>query len=232
MSGGRALPPSRSRLVEALCLRLLQEYPGPRRPTANQPRQVSRRRLILAAYDRVRGRLHNSRALLEGTGIQLYPLNESTLGKWFKDRTRLDEVRTLLQGRDLPAERPLAAGHLPAAATRPVTPPPRQHPAVQLPEPADTVGEASALADPGLVGERDTLPPTGRQVVLRTAREQELRLGLGCDGLHLPERFIVDETRPTPPEEQHLSSSQATCNKIGVRLAGATASHPIGVSTG
>ncbi|XP_037089522.1 uncharacterized protein LOC119109876 [Pollicipes pollicipes] len=82
MSGGRALPPSRSRLVEALCLRLLQEYPGPRRPTANQPRQVSRRRLILAAYDRVRGRLHNSRALLEGTGIQLYPLNESTLGKW------------------------------------------------------------------------------------------------------------------------------------------------------
>ncbi|XP_037089527.1 uncharacterized protein LOC119109880 [Pollicipes pollicipes] len=122
---------------------LTNEYPGRRRPTANQPRQVSRRRLILAAYDRVRGRLHNSRALLEGTGIQLYPLNESTLGKWFKDRTRLDEVRTLLQGRDLPAEQPFAAEHLPAAATRPVTPRPRQHPAVQLPEPADTVGETS-----------------------------------------------------------------------------------------
>ena len=44
----------------------------------------------------------NSDQLLEGTDLVLFNINEATLTKWYKDTTHLDEVRQLLQGKNLP----------------------------------------------------------------------------------------------------------------------------------
>ena len=76
------MSPSKSRVVEALCFLLLAEkHPTPKRVRHVGQRQVftSRWRFILNEYNSIRSRLVNSQALLEGTNLVLYPINETTL---------------------------------------------------------------------------------------------------------------------------------------------------------
>ena len=87
MSGGApASSPSKSRVVEAVCIRLCDAITQPladSRPDGTT-RYVSRWRQVLDAYNRVRARLFNSLELLEGTDLALFAINEATLLRWFK----------------------------------------------------------------------------------------------------------------------------------------------------
>ena len=47
------------------------------------------------------------------TGLTLFNINETTLIRWFKDISRVQEVRTLLQGLDLATVQPCTAQTLP-----------------------------------------------------------------------------------------------------------------------
>jgi hypothetical protein len=79
---------------------------------------------------------------LERTGLTLYHINETTLIRWYKDTSRVSEVRILLQGLNLPTVQPYTAEKLPEVNTQskePLEPPP--HPRV-FPEVEDTSGEA------------------------------------------------------------------------------------------
>lgn len=103
---------------------------------------TSRWSLILRAYNQVRARLLNSEALLEGTNLQLFTINEATLTRWYKDTMRRDEIKILLQGLSLRQEPPCTSDSLPPPAELPSTPsPPPSQPFI-FAEPEDTVGQA------------------------------------------------------------------------------------------
>lgn len=75
------MSPSKSRVVEALCLLLTEKHTVPKRVRRVGQRQVftSRWRIVLNEYNSIRSRLVNSQSLLEGTNLVLYPINETTL---------------------------------------------------------------------------------------------------------------------------------------------------------
>ena len=84
----------------------------------------------------------NSPSLLERTGLTLYNINESTLVGWYKNTSRVQEVRTLLQGLDLPSVEACTAESLPQPEFQPTEP---QEPPISphvFPEVEDTSGEA------------------------------------------------------------------------------------------
>ena len=139
--GSPASAPNNSRLVEVICIRLCELHATAKREVASNGRvyYTSRWRLILAHYNRIRARLLNSRALLTGTDLSLFPLNEVTLKRWFKNAARRNEITLLLQGRQLPEVAESTAKTLPArepphSAVLP------QHPVIIV-EAEDTTGE-------------------------------------------------------------------------------------------
>ena len=81
-AGAPALSPSRSRLVEAICLSLLERHPTSLPRGADRPRYVSRWRQVVQAYGGLRTRVMWCRELMEQTGLQLFPINETTLMMW------------------------------------------------------------------------------------------------------------------------------------------------------
>ena len=141
--------PSRSRIVEAICIRLCTLITQPRRGVGVRSRILSRFRAVLLRYNTIRARLHNSQALLEGTDLTLFTLNEKTLVLWYKNASRRDEVRTLMRGASLQHEsRHIAADTLPTALPRPTSqqlPPSEPH---VFPQPEDTTGKAR-VRNPG-----------------------------------------------------------------------------------
>ena len=90
----------------------------------------------------VRARLFNCQALLSNTGITLFNVNETSVSLWFKNKTRREEILTLIQGRSLPGRLTLAKEALP---------PLRETPSdlqgnvelMLLPEPEDRAGLAT-----------------------------------------------------------------------------------------
>ena len=114
-AGSPALPPSRSRIVEAIIIHLLDKFPSSKTARASDGRNItfSRWRLILAAYMKIRARLLNSHDLLSSTGLTLFNLNEAQISLWFKNKTRREEVTMLLQGRALPGGVAIATTPLP-----------------------------------------------------------------------------------------------------------------------
>jgi hypothetical protein len=143
-AGSPASSPSKSRLAEAICLRLCDIITQPTKSKLPSGRQVytSRWKAVLSEYNNIRVRLLNSEALLERTCLTLFHINETTLIKWYKDTSRVSEVRTLLQGLKLPTVQPCTAEKLPEVNTQPKEPPePPPHPHVS-PEVEDTSGEA------------------------------------------------------------------------------------------
>ena len=79
VSGGApSLPPSKSRVVEAICIRLFNNISSPK----NNP-YVSRYALIIQKYNEIRNRIMQNPAILEKTGIALFPINETTVSLWY-----------------------------------------------------------------------------------------------------------------------------------------------------
>lgn len=84
--GSPALPPNRSRLVEAICIYLSNRHLSNTTITSPGKRKQfqSRWKSILADYTNIRARLFNSHHLLAKTNIALYTINETTLMHWHK----------------------------------------------------------------------------------------------------------------------------------------------------
>ena len=140
-AGSADFSPSKSRLMEALLIIICDKHPNPARGKAGGARTyTSRCKLILTEYAALRSRLFNSQPLMEGTGIFLFPINETTLKKWYKENQRRNEVKQLLQGAQLP-QREVLQGQLPpnVLATTAPHPPPQPH--IRT-EPEDTTGQA------------------------------------------------------------------------------------------
>ena len=141
-AGSPASCPSKSRVVEAICIRLLDKFPKPCRTDVRGRRSyTSRWRLVLSEYNNIRARLLNSQALLEGTNLVLFTINEATLVRWYKNSTRVSEIRTLMQGIPSSLPPPCAPDPLPPARELLTSPPPPKNP-LRFPEPEDTTGQA------------------------------------------------------------------------------------------
>ena len=69
-----------SRVVEAICIRLTDAITQPRVNTPGG--YASRWKLVLSAYNQIRGHLHNRQLLSEQTDLALHSLDETTLRKW------------------------------------------------------------------------------------------------------------------------------------------------------
>ncbi len=146
MSAGLpASSPSKSRVVEALCIKLCDAITQPirERRHGRKKRYTSRWKLILEEYNCVRSRLSNSADVMEGTSLALFPINETTLLRWYKNTTRMNEVKLLLQGRSLPGgQLSCTSDPLPPAQERPTSPPPPPDNPVEFSDPEDTTGQA------------------------------------------------------------------------------------------
>ena len=81
-----AFQPSKSRMVEAICIHLCNMIPCHKTTTTNGRRRFdSRWKLIVKAYNNIRARLFNS-TLLQETNITLFCVNEHTVKLWGKTR--------------------------------------------------------------------------------------------------------------------------------------------------
>ena len=78
-AGAPASSPAKSRLVEALCVLLCEKFPAARKSRPGQRTYTSRWRLVVSAYNAIRIRVMNSEAVLNGTKLALFNINESTL---------------------------------------------------------------------------------------------------------------------------------------------------------
>lgn len=129
--------------MEAICLRLCDKFTQPRKEPGPGGRVLytSRWKLVLSAYNGIRARLLNS-DLLEDTNLVLFNINETTLTRWYKDSVRRDEVKTLIQGLQLPKEVFGTAEELPPVRVRPTSPGPPPDCPLVIQEPVDTTGQA------------------------------------------------------------------------------------------
>ena len=119
-AGSPAPSPSRSRVVEAICLHLLELHPQPLKEVKASGRKHTTNRwcLTLASYKQINAGLFNSQTLLSSTGLALYSLNETQISLPFKNKTQSEEVVTLLQGWSLTGNRETAAELLPEPRKR------------------------------------------------------------------------------------------------------------------
>ena len=103
--GSPSLSPSKSRLVEAVCIHLCSKHLGSTTVSLpeNNRKYQSRWKSVLGDYNRLRARLFNSTLLMEKTAITLFNINETTLLRWHKNKERREEVETLHRGKTLPS---------------------------------------------------------------------------------------------------------------------------------
>jgi hypothetical protein len=83
-------------------------------------RYLSQWKQVIQAYNTIRARLLYSQDVLDETQLSLPYINETTLKLWFKQTRRVDEVRTLLQGLEVPHPPMVAVESLPPAKERQV----------------------------------------------------------------------------------------------------------------
>lgn len=76
-AGVPSLSPSKSRVVEAICIRLFNSI-----TTCKRDPYVSRKAQIIQKYNEIRSRIGQSTIVMEETGLALYQINETTLGLW------------------------------------------------------------------------------------------------------------------------------------------------------
>lgn len=90
--------------------------------------------------------------MLEKAGLTLFHINESTLLRWYKNTSRVQEVRTLLQGLLLPTLPPCTAECLPEACIQPSKPsPPPQDPHI-FTDVEDTSGQGRVRGNTATMG--------------------------------------------------------------------------------
>jgi hypothetical protein len=76
-AGVPSLSPSKSRVVEAICIRLFNSI-----TTCKRDPYVSRKAQIIKKYNEMRSQIGQSIIVMEETGLALYQINETTLGLW------------------------------------------------------------------------------------------------------------------------------------------------------
>lgn len=105
MAGTPASSPRKSRLVKVICLHLSEKHLQAQKERSDTGKTIytSRWKLILREYHGICARLLNSSALLKETNLILFHINETTLVCWYKDTVPMEEIKTLLQGLQLPA---------------------------------------------------------------------------------------------------------------------------------
>ena len=95
--------------------------------------------MVIADYNKIRAGLFNSQALLDSTGLTLFSINETSLSLWYKNKTRREEIITLLQGHSVPGNISVATDALPPLRECP--PDLQGQPEVMVfPEPEDRSG--------------------------------------------------------------------------------------------
>ena len=83
VSGGSpSLPPSKSRVVEAICVQLMNAITSPTRKTSKETEYVSRYGRVVQRYNEIKHYVSQCTLLMEGKGITLFQINESTLSSW------------------------------------------------------------------------------------------------------------------------------------------------------
>ena len=145
LSGGMpACSPSRSRIVEAIIIHLFEAHTQPRREVDEQGKAkfTSRYKLVLSAYNAIRARVLNSTSIMQGTKLMLINLNEYTLLRWYKNSSRRDESRLLMQGLTLPQPEPCATDTLPPPQVLPASPPAPPEDSHMFEEAPDQTGKA------------------------------------------------------------------------------------------
>ena len=114
--------------------------------------------MVINDYSSIQARLLNTSAL-EGTNLVLYPINQTTLVKWYKDDVRRDEIRILMQGLPPPQHQLTASDDLPPANELPSAPaPPPVTPHV-FEEAEDTSGQATVRRK----SKSSSRPPAGSE---------------------------------------------------------------------
>ena len=150
-AGSPASSPTKSHLVQALLIKLCDHITQPRRERRGRGKHAytSRWKLVLSEYNNIRARLLNSQALLEGTNLMLFTINETTLVQWYKGTKRINEIKTLLQGLELPPVTTCSRELLPAPLLKPTVPPPPKDDPHILRQLEDTTGKTQAR---GVIG--------------------------------------------------------------------------------
>lgn len=77
-AGAPSLPPSKSRVVEAICIRLTNSITSAKK----DPVYISRNAQILHRYNEIRSRVMQNPLITSKTGLALYQINEKTLSLW------------------------------------------------------------------------------------------------------------------------------------------------------
>lgn len=77
-AGCPSLPPSKSRVVEAICVHLFNTIASPQKA----PNYISRYGQILQRYNQMKYAVSQSPVITEKTGLALFQINETTLSKW------------------------------------------------------------------------------------------------------------------------------------------------------
>ena len=77
--GMPSIPPSKSRVVEAICVYLFNTITSPQKT----PSYVSRFSLILQQYHLIKIAVSQNPIIMEKSGLVLYQINETTLSKWY-----------------------------------------------------------------------------------------------------------------------------------------------------
>ena len=136
--------PSKSRVVEAICLHLCDRHPQAKTTVSSSGKRqsTSRWKLIISDYTSIRNRLCNSYRLLEDTNITLFNINETTLVGWYKNAMRRDEIKMLMQGISSPSATHTSDHPLPPPTFLPPGPPPAPLETHHFEEPEDTTGQA------------------------------------------------------------------------------------------
>ena len=115
-AGASFFTPSKSRNVEAIYIQLCESITQHIYEIDNGQRiYISRWKRVLRAYNRVRARLMNSYRLLQYTDIALFPINETTIFLWYKNKTQREEITTLMQRHKMPDQLRLSKEKLPPA---------------------------------------------------------------------------------------------------------------------
>ena len=217
-AGSPASSPKKSRLVQAILVKLCDRITQPRRERRADGKQtyISRWKLILSEYNNIRTRLMNSQALLEGTNLMLYTINETTLVQWYKNKERIHEIRTLLQGLELPPLATCSREPLPDPLQRSIPPPPPDKPHV-FSQPEDTTGRAQVRGAIRGVSVSVFVPPQSSSSVspLPALPSTSPSPGPSASSL-VPPELAADETKPVSRTTQwrHKSRQPAKERKV------------------
>ena len=102
--GCNAFPPSKTRIVEAIFIKLCNKRISSTTITepGKKAKFASRLKLVLQDYISLRQSVFNTAVIKEQTSITLFPVNKKHLSTWFKDKKRREEVAQLMSGRAPP----------------------------------------------------------------------------------------------------------------------------------